>query len=104
MIVGLDRAPGCLAPILTALLMGPSLLGGTLAQPGPELAAPWALANNGPDPQVRLAGAIVMIFVGCLALLALGHVVDSIRSANPPVPRCERHPDGAAKIHFHLQP
>jgi putative oxidoreductase len=34
---------------------------------------------NVPDPQVRLAGAIMLLFAGSLSILAVGYVVDSTR-------------------------
>jgi hypothetical protein len=67
-----------------------------------EEMAPFFVPNNVPEPQLRLAGAIMLLFAGCLSMLALGYVVDSTRvderSSAParenmsPQPRLETSP------------
>jgi hypothetical protein len=37
------------------------------------------LGPNAADPQIRLAGAIMLLFAGSLSILAFGYVIDSTR-------------------------
>jgi hypothetical protein len=46
-----------------------------------EEMGPFLAPNNLPEPQLRLAGAIVLLFAGSLSILAVGYVVDSTRAA-----------------------
>jgi hypothetical protein len=87
MIDALRKASGLLVQLLAGLLLSASALGGTLHKLDPEHAGHWLLANNAPDPQVRLTGAILVVFAGGLSLLAAGYVADSLRSDRPPVHR-----------------
>jgi hypothetical protein len=48
-------------------------------------AIPLAVANNVPDPQLKLAGAIIILFAGCLSILVVGYIVDSTRPQEAPV-------------------
>jgi hypothetical protein len=41
--------------------------------------APMLGPNNAADPQVKLAGAIMLLFAGSLSILAFGYVFDSTR-------------------------
>jgi hypothetical protein len=41
--------------------------------------APFLAPINVPEPQLRLTGAIMLLFVGSLSMLAVGYVVDSTR-------------------------
>ena len=43
-----------------------------------EVGRSWR-PRNIPDPQLRLAGAIMLLFAGSLSILAVGYVVDSTR-------------------------
>jgi hypothetical protein len=45
-----------------------------------EEIAPFIAANNMPDPQFRLVGAIMLLFAGSLSILVVGYVVDSTRA------------------------
>ena len=42
--------------------------------------SPFLAPINIPEPQLRLTGAIMLLFVGSLSMLAVGYVVDSTRA------------------------
>jgi hypothetical protein len=44
---------------------------------------PFLAPVNIPEPQLRLTGAILLLFVGSLSMLAVGYVVDSTRADDP---------------------
>ena len=44
-----------------------------------EEVEPFLALGNIPDPQQRIAGAIMLLFAGSLSILAVGYVVDSTR-------------------------
>jgi hypothetical protein len=49
--------------------------------------SPFLAPLNIPEPQLRLTGAIMLLFVGSLSMLAVGYIVDSTRAddhAPPP--------------------
>ncbi len=83
MIDAIRKALKLLAGIVAICLLSSSSRGGAL--PKLDEAAPWFAANNVPDPQVKLAGAIMLLFAAGLSLLAVGYVVDSIRSDVPEI-------------------
>ncbi|MGC8641915.1 MAG: hypothetical protein ACP5XB_18770 [Isosphaeraceae bacterium] len=82
MIVTICQASRHLGRLLAACLLTTRALGGTLLHP--DKTAPLFAANNVADPQVKLTGAIILLFAASLLLLAVGHVLDSVRSNNPP--------------------
>jgi hypothetical protein len=45
-----------------------------------EEMSPFLAPINIPEPQLRLTGAIVLLFVGSLSMLAVGYIVDSTRA------------------------
>ena len=42
--------------------------------------SPFLAPINIPEPQLRLTGAIMLLFVGSLSMLAVGYIVDSTRA------------------------
>jgi hypothetical protein len=69
--------PGLLGRVLAGFLLATRALGDTVLDV--EEIGPWLAANNIPDPQFRLAGAIMLLFAGSLSILMVGFVVDSTR-------------------------
>jgi hypothetical protein len=84
MVATFRKIPAALVPILAGLFLGTAAVAGTtpnLYEIGPRLAA-----NNVPEPQLMLAGTIMILFAGSLCLLVLGYVVDSTRAAGESPP------------------
>ena len=69
--------PGLLGRVLAGVLLATEVLGDTV--PDLEELGPWLAANNIPDPQFRLAGAIILLFAGSVSILVVGYVVDCTR-------------------------
>jgi hypothetical protein len=76
------RSPRLLGCILAGCLLNTRALGGTLL--AFDETTPLFAVNNMATPQVKLAGAIMLLFAGSLSLLAVGYVVDSVRSEDAP--------------------
>jgi hypothetical protein len=51
-----------------------------------EEMSPFLAPMNIPEPQLRLTGAILLLFVGSLSMLAVGYVVDSTRADDQAAP------------------
>ncbi len=79
----LRRLPGLLGGLVTAALLATGVMADAVLDF--DEAAPLAVANNLPDPQLKLAGAIISLFAGCLCILAVGYIVDSSRPREAPV-------------------
>jgi putative oxidoreductase len=69
--------PGLLGKILVGTTFVTRAFGDAVLDA--EEMGPFLAPNNIPDPQLRLAGAIVLLFAGSLSILAVGYVVDSTR-------------------------
>jgi hypothetical protein len=69
--------PGLLGRVLAGVLLATEVLGNTV--PDVEDLGPWLAANNLPDPQFKLAGAIMLLFAGSVSILVIGYVVDCTR-------------------------
>lgn len=76
------QAARLLGRICAGCLLSTRALGGTLLDL--DETAPALVANNMADPQIKLAGTIMLLFAGGLSLLSIGYVLDSLRSENPP--------------------
>ena len=69
---------GILASVIAWCSLLTRAVGGTLLDC--HEASPWIGAANVADPQIKLASTILLLFAGGLSLLAIGHVVDSLRT------------------------
>jgi hypothetical protein len=77
MVCTIREIPGLLGKLVLGATFGTTALGDTVLDVG-EM-APLLAANNLPDPHLKLAGVIVLLFAGSLSMLAVGYVVDSTR-------------------------
>ena len=71
------KIPGLLGRVLAVVLLATKAFGGTF--PDVHELGPWLAANDMADPQCKLAGAIMLLFAGSVAILVIGHVVDCTR-------------------------
>jgi hypothetical protein len=69
--------PALLGPLATGVLLITRAMGDVFLDF--EEVAPLAIANNGPDPQLQLASAIIILFACSLSILVVGYIVDSTR-------------------------
>lgn len=69
--------PGLLGRVLAGVLLATEAIGDTVLDV--KEMGPWLAANNMPDPQFRLAGAIMLLFAGSVSILVVGYVVDCTR-------------------------
>ena len=69
--------PGLLGRVIAGVLLATEAFGDTVLDV--EEMGPWLAANNMPDPHSRLAGAIMLLFVGSVSILVVGYVVDCTR-------------------------
>jgi hypothetical protein len=69
--------PGLVSRVFAGVLLATEALGDTVLDV--EEIGPWLAANNMPDPQFRLAGAIMLLFAGSVSILVVGYVVDCTR-------------------------
>lgn len=68
---------GLLGRVLAGVLLATEAFGDTV--PDVKELGPWLAANNVPDPQFRLAGAIMLLFAGSVSILVIGYVIDCTR-------------------------
>jgi hypothetical protein len=68
---------GLLGRVLAGVLLATEALGDTV--PDVEELGPWLAANNMSDPQLKLAGVIILLFAGSVSILTVGYVVDCTR-------------------------
>ena len=71
-----------LASVISWCLLSTRAVGGTLLDC--HEAPPWIGVANVADPQIKLTSAILLLFAGSLLLLAIGYVVDSLRTDSSP--------------------
>jgi hypothetical protein len=71
--------PGLLGKLLVSTSLVTRAFGDAVLDA--EEMGPFLAPNNLLEPQLRLAGAIVLLFAGSLSILAVGYVVDSVRAA-----------------------
>ena len=74
------RIPAMVGQSFAGVLVATRALGDTVLDL--EELEPLIVANNFADPQLKLAGAIIMLFVGSLTILVVGYVLDSTRPLN----------------------
>jgi hypothetical protein len=79
MVATIRMIPAALALIFAGLFVGNAALGETTLDL--DAMIPRLAPNNVPEPQLMLAGTILMLFAGSLCLLLVGYVVDSTCSA-----------------------
>jgi hypothetical protein len=77
--------PGLLAWLVIGAMTTTKVLAGVVLDL--EKAAPLAAVNNVPDPNLKLASAIIILFSGCLSILFIGYIIDSIRPGEKPIYR-----------------
>jgi hypothetical protein len=70
--------PGVMGKMITGFLLGNRAIGAMVLDA--EEIVPGVLANKLPDPQLELAGAIMILFAGSLTILLIGYVSDSSRA------------------------
>jgi hypothetical protein len=71
------RIPAILGQTVASVLVATRALGDAVLDL--EELDPLIVANNLADPQLKLAGAIIMLFAGSLSILVVGYVLDSTR-------------------------
>ncbi len=84
MVARLRDLPWLVSRILAGVLATTEAFGDTVLDV--EELGPWLAANNLPDPQFRLAGALILLFAGSVSILVVGYVVDCTRPGTHPGP------------------
>jgi hypothetical protein len=74
------QIPGLLGWVLAGVLLTTSAMGDVVLDV--DEMTPTLAANNMPDPQFKLMGAILLMFAGSLCVLLIGHLIDSLRLDN----------------------
>ena len=82
LIIAIRKASSFLGRLLAGCLLSNRALGGTLLHF--DEAAPLLVGKNVVESQAGLAGVIMLLFAGGLSLLAVGYVLDSLRSQGLP--------------------
>ncbi len=77
MIRSIRAIPGFLGRLLVGTTFVTRVFGDAVLDA--EEMGPFVVPNNIPEPQLHLAGAIMLLFAGSLSILAVGYVVDSTR-------------------------
>jgi hypothetical protein len=80
MVRTIREIPGLLGKLFLGLTFVTRALGDTVLNL--EELTPLLAANNLPEPQLKLAGVIMLLFAGSLSMLAVGYVVDSTRESD----------------------
>ena len=73
---------GIVTSVIAWCLLTARAVGGILLDC--QQAPPWIGVANVADPQIKLTSAIMLVFAGGLLLLAIGYVVDSLRTDSSP--------------------
>jgi hypothetical protein len=74
--------PGLIGRMFVGLILVNQAMGDMVLDP--EEMSPLMMVNNLPDPQFKLAGAILLLFTGSLSILVVGYVVDTTRVIDQP--------------------